>query len=134
MTDINRKSVTNVKVSAIRHETPIGAWDGTLAQPAETMLASRTLPIRMATAGYYRNVANGMFDAVWTSRSNQWALRMACRSIGCSSCGHDGEVPFCHKWASAHKMLIENTSHVAGNAIELKLDDFCVGMLTKLPL
>jgi hypothetical protein len=48
-----------VEVGEIRHKTPIGAWDGgsaTRARPprAETMPASPTSPIRMATAGCYR--------------------------------------------------------------------------------
>jgi hypothetical protein len=107
------RACSNVRSRSVQSGTKPPSGLGTApshpgsTQLAETMPALRTFPIRMATVGYYRNVATGMFDALWTSGCNQW----------------DGEVPFCHKCAPAHKLLIENTSHVAGNAIERKLDD-----------
>ena len=65
-----------VKVSAIRHKTPIGAWDGTFASgldPARGDYASfANFSDPDGNSGYYRNVATGMFDAMWTSGSNQW--------------------------------------------------------------
>ena len=56
-----------VEVGEIRHKTPIGACDGTFASgldPAreETMPASLTSPIRMATPGCCRNGATVMCD------------------------------------------------------------------------
>jgi hypothetical protein len=63
-------------------------------QLAETMPASQTFPIRMATVGYYRNVATGMFDAMWTSGCNQWdvswTILVACKTSFRSSqiCGN----------------------------------------------
>ena len=58
----NRLLESGVEVGEIRHKTPIGAWDGGFAPGldparAETMPASPTSPIRMATAGCYRNGA-----------------------------------------------------------------------------
>jgi len=57
-----------VNVGQVRHKTPTGAWDGGFAPGstprAETMPASPTSPIRMATPGYYRNGATAMCDVV----------------------------------------------------------------------
>jgi predicted enzyme related to lactoylglutathione lyase len=55
-----------VEVGEIRHKTPIGAWDE-VSHPgstphAETVPASPTSPIRMATPGCYRNGATAVSD------------------------------------------------------------------------
>ena len=66
----NRLLESGVEVGEIRHKTPIGAWDGGFAPGldparAETMPASPTSPIRMATAGCYRNGATAVCDVMW---------------------------------------------------------------------
>jgi hypothetical protein len=83
------------KVSAIRHKTPTGAWDGTFSSGLDpagrdyASFANFSDPDGnswVAQERGYRNVA-----AMWTSGCNQW----------------DGEVPICHKCAPVHKLLIE---------------------------
>jgi predicted enzyme related to lactoylglutathione lyase len=69
-----------VEVGEIRHKTPIGLGMGA-SHPgstprAETMPALPTSPIRMATAGGYRNGATGMHDVLWNPNLKEDCSRM----------------------------------------------------------